>query len=193
MATDSRYRVSFRRKREGKTDYRKRVRLLLSQKSRIAVRTSGRHCLVQLLEYRPEGDRVIVSAHSNELKKHGWRGATSNLPALYLTGYLCGLKMIQKGRKEAILDVGLAKLVRGSKIYGALKGIVDAGVAVPHDPEIFPREDRIRGEHIAQYAALLKEKKTVFSQYLQHDLDPAEVSSHFQEVLGKISEAYKGG
>ncbi|RLG58710.1 MAG: 50S ribosomal protein L18, partial [Candidatus Hydrothermarchaeota archaeon] len=94
MAKGPRYRVPFRRRREGKTDYRKRLKLLLSGKPRIVVRKTLKHTIVQVIDFDIKGDRVLVSAHSNELKKYGWQANTGNLPASYLTGLLCGKKAL---------------------------------------------------------------------------------------------------
>lgn len=190
MARGPRFHVGYRRKREGKTDYRKRVRLLISEKPRLVVRRSSRHILLQIIEYSQVGDKVMVSSHSNELKRYGWKGSTSNLTAAYLTGFLCGREAKKKGIKEAVLDIGLVAPIGGSRVFAALKGAIDAGLKVPHGEEVLPDNNRIRGEHIASYAeALKKEKQKRFSKYLERGLDPLELPKHFDEVLGKI----KGG
>ncbi|KON27259.1 50S ribosomal protein L18, partial [miscellaneous Crenarchaeota group archaeon SMTZ-80] len=67
MARGPRYNVPFRRKREGKTDYKKRMRLVLSEIPRLAIRPTNKHIMVQLIEARPEGDVTLVSASSVEL------------------------------------------------------------------------------------------------------------------------------
>lgn len=187
MAKGPRFRVPFRRKREGKTDYRKRLKLLLSGKPRWVVRKSSWHILVQLIENSPEGDKVIASAHSNELRKYGWKGGTSNIPSAYLTGLLCGLKAVKKGQKKGVLDIGLVARVKKSRIFASLKGLLDAGIEIPHSEEVLPDEGRIKGEHIASYADLLKEeKKKRFSKYLERKLDPKDLPSHFDKVKGRI-------
>ena len=69
----------------------------------------------------------------------------NNLPSAYLTGFLAGLRAKSKGIDNAVLDIGLNPPVKGSKVYAALKGVVDAGLDVPVDPETFPAEERING------------------------------------------------
>jgi large subunit ribosomal protein L18 len=32
-----------------------------------------------------------------------------------------------------------------------LKGIVDAGFEIPHDSSVLPSDERVRGEHVAEY------------------------------------------
>ncbi|MDI6858870.1 MAG: 50S ribosomal protein L18 [Methanocellales archaeon] len=154
-----------RRRKEGKTDYRQRLRLLLSQKPRVVVRKSLKHMIVQLVSPSEQGDVTLVSAISSELKKFGLK-RTGNIPAAYLTGLLFGLRAT-KVAKEAVLDIGLQTSSPGSKIYAALKGMIDAGMSIPHDPVMFPSEERIRGEHIAEYLPFDEVKEKVLSEFAQ--------------------------
>lgn len=189
MAEGPTYQVQFRRRRSGKTDYRKRPRMLLSEKPRAVVRRTSNHIIVQVVKYEPEGDRVVVSGHSGELGKYGWKGGTSNMPAAYLTGLLCGLKSAEAGVKSAILDSGLVTGVKGSKIFAALKGLLDAGMDISHNKDVLPQDARIRGEHIASYASLLgADKKKRFSKT---EIDPAELPKHFEDVKGNIMKEVK--
>ena len=145
------YRVPFRRRREGKTDYRKRLKLLMSHKPRVVVRRSNSYLRIQLIVADRQGDRTFVDTTSKELSGYGYEGGGKNLPAAYLTGLLFGKKATEAGFKEAILDIGLHTPVHGSRVFAALKGVIDSGMEVPHDPVVFPPEERIRGEHIASY------------------------------------------
>ena len=196
-AKGPRYRVPFRRRREGKTDYRARKALILSKLPRIVARGSLNHMTVQVVKAKIEGDEVLTSAHSKELtKKFGWKGSCGNTPAAYLTGFLCGLKALEKGIKKAILDIGLKTPTKGSKVFAVLKGLLDAGVEVPHGEEKLPDESRIRGEHIANYAKQLatenpEEYRKRFSQYLARRLKPEKLPEHFLKVKEKILKAFK--
>jgi large subunit ribosomal protein L18 len=104
--------------------------------------------MVQVINANVVGDMTVASAIASELSIHGWKASAGNLPAAYLTGYLAGLRAKSRGIKEAVLDVGLNPPIKGSRIYAALKGVVDAGIDVPHSPDIFPDEDRLAGKHI---------------------------------------------
>ncbi len=148
MAHGPRFRVVRRRRREGKTDYRKRMNLLKSERPRAVIRRTARNIRVQLIEFAPKGDRVIASAEGFELKKHGWKVSASNTPAAYLTGYLAGVRAAKGGLETAVLDLGLHTPTKGSRFFASLKGLLDAGIDIPHSKEIFPSEERIRGEHI---------------------------------------------
>ncbi len=151
MATGPRYKVPFRRRREGRTNYHLRLKLLLSRQDRVVVRKSARNVQIQLIAPTPDGDITYSSAVSSELAKYGYTGATGNTTAAYLTGLLFGLKSLQKGYEGGILDIGLQSSSAGSRVYAALKGIVDSGFEIPCSPEVFPSDERIRGEHIAEY------------------------------------------
>lgn len=161
MAKKATYIVQYRRKRNGKTDYKKRLNLLKSKRHRLVVRKSNRYIIAQIVDYKKNTDVVKVSATSNELKKFGWTANTSNIPAAYLTGFLCGLRAKSKKIKNAILDTGLNPSVKGSRLYSTLKGAVDSGLEIPHDSSILPDESRITGKHIAEYRG----KKNILDEF----------------------------
>jgi len=149
MKQGPRYHVKLRRRREGKTDYRKRLQLLRSRKTRIVVRNSLKNIRVQFVKYNENGDEILVSAISSELvSKYQWKYSTSVTPAAYLTGLLAGKRAMDKGISEGILDIGRQPPVKGSKNFAALKGVLDAGVKCPHDDTKIPAEDRILGKHL---------------------------------------------
>ena len=151
LATGPRYRVPFRRRREGKTNYHVRYKLILSKKPRVVVRKSNASTTLQLVMAEQTGDKTLLTVNSRQLKDFGYTFSKSNLPAAYLTGLLFGKKMLALGISEGIADIGLHASTKGNRIYAAVKGVVDAGVDVPHSPEIFPTEERISGKHIKEY------------------------------------------
>jgi len=197
MAKDSRYCVQLRRRKEGKTDYKARKALVLSGKPRLVARGTLKNVIAQIIVAKPHGDEVLVSANSRELKKYEWKAPGGNLPAAYLTGLLCGLKAKDQGVKEVILDIGLHSPSKGARVFAMLKGVLDAGVHVPHSEEKLPDEKRIEGEHIAQYAASLAsnpdEYQSKFSKYLEQKLPPEDLPKHFAKVKKEISAAFKSG
>jgi len=149
MKHGPRYRVKPRRRREAKTDYRRRLSLLKSRKTRIVVRKSLKNTKIQFVNYSEKGDKVLSSTVSNELvHKYNWKFSTSSTSAAYLTGLLAGKKAVDKGIKEGVLDIGRYAPVTGSKVFAALKGVQDAGVKCKCDEEKLPSEDRIYGKHI---------------------------------------------
>lgn len=181
---------NFKRRQEGRTDYRKRLSLLKSRKLRLVVRKSLKNIRVQLAEYAPAGDKIIATAFSTELKKLGWGFSCSNIPAAYLTGLLCGVRAVKTGKKEAVLDLGLDEPTKNCKLYSALKGAVDAGMDIPHSKEILPTEDKIKGAHISAYATLLKKNKSgsahQFSAYAKNRQEPENIQKSFEQIKIKI-------
>ncbi len=198
MARNSRYCMPFRRRREGKTDYRARKAFLLSGKPRLVARCSTNNISAQIIVAKPKGDEVIVSAESRELaRKYGWKAPRGNLPAAYLTGSLCGLKAKSHGVKEAILDIGLYPPSKGARVFAVLKGVLDAEVNVPHSEEKLPDEKRIMGEHIAKYAQSLasntEEYQSRFSNYLKAKIPPETLPKHVAQVKTDMMKAFKTG
>ncbi len=181
--------VQFRRKNEGKTDYNKRIKLLSSQKARVVVRVSNNNIIVQLVDFDSKGDKVIAAEQSKNLKKQGWNAGPTNIPAAYLTGLLLS-KKIKEGT-EAILDMGLQKATKGSKVFAVVKGLIDAGVNINCSPKIMPSDERISGKHIADYAKSLKEKKDEdykkrFSEYIKQGVDPEKLPELFEKTKQNI-------
>lgn len=198
MAKNARYCTPFRRRKEGKTDYKARRSLVVSGKPRLSVRTSTNNVVAQIIVAKPHGDEVLVSAHSRELKgKYGWKAPRGNLPTAYLTGFLCGQKAKVGGVEETILDLGLRSPTKGARVFAVLKGILDADIEVPHSEEKLPDEKSIEGEHIAKYAQSLSSNPETyqkkFAKYLEQKLPPETLTKHFAETKAGIAAAFKSG
>jgi large subunit ribosomal protein L18 len=139
----------YNRRIRGLTDYRQRLKFLKSGLPRAVIRASNNNTLVQIVEYNEQGDRIIVSAKSNELKKLGSTLHTGNLVSAYLTGLLVGKKAKDaKVTSDIIVDFGLQYVQPGNRLYAAVKGLVDAGMNVRVNEEVFPSEERLNGEHL---------------------------------------------
>jgi large subunit ribosomal protein L18 len=158
MAKGPRYHVPFRRRREGKTDFRKRLRYLQSGMPRLVVRKTNTKVIVQISEHRPAGDRILAQATSPELAKYGWTASCGNMPAAYLTGLLAAKRASAAGIEGAVLDGGLGKPTIGGKTFSALQGALDGGLNVPHGEDILPPEDRVRGTHLGEEVPEMFEK-----------------------------------
>ncbi|MCS7122138.1 MAG: 50S ribosomal protein L18 [Archaeoglobaceae archaeon] len=183
MAKGPKYKVPYKRRREGKTDYRKRLKLLLSRKPRLVVRITNKRVIAQLIEYNPRGDRVLVGVDSSMLLNYGWKGDLNNTPAAYLTGLLIGKRALEKGIKEAVLDIGLRTPTKSSRVFSVLRGAVEAGLKVPHGKEVLPNDDRVKGVHIASY---YKVRPELFTEYEKRGLKPTDLPSHVDYVKAKI-------
>lgn len=180
--------VSHRRRRERRTDYNQRLKLLKGDRDRIVVRNQLSRTVCQVVRWKAKGDKTLVNADSGDLREYGWRGHGGNLPATYLTGYLLGKRALVRDIKECVLDIGLQKNTKGNRIYAAVKGARDTGLEVPVGASLLPSDDRVKGKHIENYASRMKEgeKKDHFSRYAENGLDPENISENFDEVKQKI-------
>ena len=182
MATGPRYKVPMRRRREVRTDYHQRLRLLKSGKPRLVARLSNRHVRAQLITPGPDGDETHAAASSEDLAEYGWEAPTGNLPAAYLTGFLAGKRALDAGLEEAVLDIGLNTATPGSKVFAVQEGAIDAGLDIPHNEDVLAEWPRNRGEHIAEYAEQLDEP------LYGGDFDATELPEHFDEVRETLQE-----
>ena len=184
MATGPRYNVPMRRRREVRTDYHQRLRLLKSGKPRLVARKSNRHVRAQLVSPSPDGDETHASASSADLAEYGWEAPTGNLPSAYLTGLLAGLRARDNAVAEAVLDIGLNTATPGSKLFAVQEGAIDAGLDVPHNESVFADWERTSGEHIADYADSRDEP------LYSGDFDASDLPDHFEEVRTTIMDEF---
>lgn len=192
MKAGKKYTLPYKRKRQHKTDYQKRLGLIKSGKARVIVRHMLNNISVQITKYNPTGDQTIVSAHSRELLKYQWKLHRGNLPTAYLTGLLAGAKAKKQHITEAVLDLGLAGAIKGSAYFAAVKGLIDAGVHVPHSPDVLPTEDRLLGKNIVTYAQqTVAAGNTQFSTYKKLGVDITTLPNLVLEIKQKIIEQWK--
>lgn len=180
MANGPRYKVPMRRRREVRTDYHQRLRLLKSGKPRLVARKSNQHIRAQLITAGDEGDVTLASATSADLADFGWNAPTGNLPAAYLTGFLAGKRALAAGLEEAVLDIGLNTATPGNKVFAVQEGAIDAGLDIPHNESVLADWSRTRGEHIAEYAESLDEP------LYSGEFDATELPEHFDEVRERL-------
>jgi large subunit ribosomal protein L5e len=108
-----RFQTRFRRRREGKTDYYARKRLIIQDKNkyntpkyRFVPRITNTRVICQVIWTTIEGDRIYCAADSTELKKYGVTTGLANYAACYATGLLCARRLLAKA--------GLDKLYSGA-------------------------------------------------------------------------------
>ena len=174
-----------RRRREVRTDYHQRLRLLKSGKPRLVARVSNAHVRAQLVTPGPDGDKTHAAASSEDLAAYGWEAPTGNLPSAYLTGTLAGARAVEADLDEAVLDIGLNTATPGNKTFAVQEGAIDAGLEIPHNERVLADWSRTRGEHIAAYAEQLDEP------LYAGEFDARELPEHFDEVLESIQEDYE--
>jgi len=137
-----RFQVKFRRRREGKTDYYARKRLVVQDKNkyntpkyRVIVRITNKDIIVQVAYAKIEGDQVICAAYSHELPRYGVKVGLTNYAAAYCTGYLLarrllkkyGLDQVYKGNENVNGELYEVEDVDGGR--GAFRAHLDVGLA----------------------------------------------------------------
>lgn len=136
-----------RRRREGKTNYAKRLRLLKSEMPRLIVRKTNKYIIIQIIESENAKDKVIITLSTKELLKYGWplkkSGSLKSLAAAYITGILMAKKSLNKKIKKVILDSGLIPSTKGSRVYAVVKGVSEGGLTIPVNDKILPDDEKI--------------------------------------------------
>lgn len=104
-----RFQVKYKRRREAKTDYYARKRLIIQDKSkyntpkyRFIVRFSNKNVTCQIAYARIEGDVCICHAYSNELPRYGVKVGLANYAAAYATGLLLARRLLKKLKLDSI-------------------------------------------------------------------------------------------
>jgi len=170
-----RFQTKFRRRREGKTDYFARKRLIIQDKDkydtpkyRLVARFTNTRVIAQITYATIQGDKVLTSANSTELKKYGLTAGLSNYAAAYATGLLVARRLLKQTKLDtlykgaakidgadydvskekksdeqrkpfkAVLDTGLVNTTKGNKVFAVMKGASDGGIHIPHSTKRFP-------------------------------------------------------
>ncbi|KAH6840695.1 60S ribosomal protein L5 [Chaetomium sp. MPI-CAGE-AT-0009] len=99
----SRFQTKYRRRREGKTDYYARKRLITQAKNkynapkyRLVVRFTNRDIITQIVTSEINGDKVFAAAYSHELRAYGIEHGLTNWAAAYATGLLLARRVLKK-------------------------------------------------------------------------------------------------
>ena len=112
-----RFQTKFKRRREGKTDYFARKRLIIQDKDkyntpkyRLVARITSTRVIAQVVSATITGDKVFCAADSQELRKYGLTAGLSNYASAYATGLLLARRLLKK--------VGLDGTYSGNTEYG---------------------------------------------------------------------------
>lgn len=146
--------VAKRRRREGKTDYLNRIKLLKGVTPRVVFRKTNKYIIAQYIPSKEAQDKAEFGITSKILLKYGWpkelEGSLKSMTAAYLTGYLFGKKILKKKLTQPIVDFGMLRTLHKTKLYGFLKGLIDSGIKISCKEECFPEENRIQGKHLIE-------------------------------------------
>jgi len=109
-----RFQVKYRRRREGKTDYRARKRLITQDKNkyatpkyRLVVRFTNKDIVAQVIYSKITGDVVLTAAYAHELPRYGIKFGLTNYAAAYAVGLLLA--------RRHLTNIGLADKYVGLK------------------------------------------------------------------------------
>jgi len=98
-----RYQVKYRRRREGKTDYKRRLKLTKQDKNkynspkyRFVVRITNKNVICQIAYAKIVGDIILAAAYSHELPRYGMPVGLTNYAACYATGLLLARRVLKK-------------------------------------------------------------------------------------------------
>ena len=155
-----------RRKKEHKTDYLVRMKLLKSNRPRLVFRKTNKYSVIQYVESVAAQDKIVFGVTSKILLNNGWpenlKGSLKSIPATYLAGYFVGKKILKDKLETPIVDLGMQRALAKTRIFAFIKGLIDAGVEVPCDEDKFPEEERLLGksakENTSKIVAEVKSK-----------------------------------
>ena len=151
-----------RRKKEHKTDYSKRIKLLKSGSPRVVFKKTNKYIITQYVKSKEARDKIEIGVTSKDLIKYGWpkelKGSLKSVPASYLTGLLIGRKILKKKLEKPIADFGMVRVLHKNRAFSFLKGLKDSGIKVECKEEFFPAEDRIKGKHLKKDFSKIFEK-----------------------------------
>src|SRR3989344_6238273 len=115
---------------------------------RLIARKTNNYIIAQIIETKHAQDKVVIGITSKVLLKKGWpdskAGSLKNLPSAYLTGFVIGKLAKDKKIKSAIFDMGMNRNIHKSRLMLFLRGAIDAGLSIPHNPDALPSTDSIK-------------------------------------------------
>lgn len=104
-----RFQTKFRRRRECRTDYQARKRMVLQDankygtpKYRLVVRFTNKRVLTQIVYATTLGDKVLCQAQSTELAQWGLTTGHSSYAAAYATGLLIARRLLKQLKLDTI-------------------------------------------------------------------------------------------
>lgn len=206
-----RFQVKFKRRREGKTDYYARKRLIIQEKNkyntpkyRLVVRFSNKNITTQIVYARIEGDVVLSAAYSHELPRYGVKVGLTNYASAYTTGLLLARRLLKKLNLDKVYAG--AKDVNGAEYNvenvdgqpGAFTCYLDVGLArTSTGAKIFGalKGAADGGLHIPhsvkRFPGYSKEKKEFKADVHRRHIFGLNVANYMKELQGEDEEAYK--
>jgi len=206
-----RYQVKYRRRREGKTDYQARRRLIIQDKNkynspkyRLVVRFTNREAVAQIVRAKIEGDFVLAAAYGHELANYGIPIGHSNYAAGYAVGLLIARRALTKfgladkyqGEIEASgEDFNVAPLADGPR---PLRAVLDTGLKrTSTGSRVFAV---LKGacdggldipHSVARYVGYDTEAKKLKTDVLRSHIFGGHVAAHMRELKEEDAATYE--
>jgi len=206
-----RFQVKFKRRREGKTDYYARKRLILQEKNkyntpkyRMVVRISNRNITTQIVYARIEGDVVLAAAYSHELPRFGVKSGLTNYASAYATGLLLARRLLKKLKLDGVYAG--AKEANGAEFHvedvdgqpGAFTAYLDVGLArTSTGARIFgAMKGAVDGglnipHSVKRFPGYSSEKKEFKADVHRRHIMGAHVGDYMKALKGEDEDAYK--
>jgi len=206
-----RFQVKFKRRREGKTDYYARRRLVVQAKNkyntpkhRMTVRITNRDVIAQIAYARIEGDVIVAAAYSHELPRYGIKVGLTNYASCYCTGLLLARRILKKFKLDSIyegqteIDGEMYSVEHVDDGPGAFRAHLDTGLAhtttgarifgvmkgaVDGGIEIPHSEKRFPGYD--------KESKEFNASVLRDHIMGTHIANYMKELMEEDEDSYK--
>lgn len=210
-AYHSRFQTPFRRRREGKTDYYARNRLVTqalnkynSKKYRLVVRFTNKDVIAQIITSEVDGDRVFCAAYGHELKNYGVTHGLTNWASAYTVGLLIARRVLKK--------LGMDEQYKGDEEHSGEYQLTEAVEDGPRPFKVFLDIGLARSSTGAKVFAVAKgasdgglfvphnpkrlpgydiETEELDAETLQGYLNASHVSEYMAELQDDDEEAFK--
>jgi len=201
-------------------------------KYRFVVRRTNQDIICQIFSADLNHDVCLASAYAHELRRYGVNFGLTNWAAFYAVGLLLARRVNKKfnldyeGHSEitgedyhvepnfgaaapfrALLDVGLIRTTTGARVFGALKGMCDGGVDVPHNDRRFPGSKKegdefkgdpeivkkyIYGGHVADYMRSLSDNsEEVYNRQFKRFVDAGVGADDLESIYKQAHAAIR--
>jgi len=206
-----RFQVKYRRRREGKTDYRARRRLVTQDKNkynspkyRLVVRFSNKDICAQIIYSRINGDYVMAAAYGHELPRYGVKAGLTNYASAYAVGLLLSRRLLTKlkladrypGLKEATGAIfNVEELPDGPRPFTALLDVGLVRTSTGHRVFAVMKGAVDGGLHIPhtekRFPGYNKEDKKFDAAELKKRIFGGHVADYMKSLQGSDQEAYQ--
>jgi len=203
--------TKLRRRREGKTDYKARRRLVIqdrnkynSPKYRLVVRLTNTNVICQIVAAKMVGDETLACAYSKELALFGAKAGWTNYAACYSTGLLLARRLLKKlnldKKYEGCKEVTgkMFEVKEGDDGPRPFKALLDIGLArTTTGARIFgclkgAVDGGLNIPHSAsRFPGWNKEKSTLDSEKLRLRIFAHHVADYQRTLVKEDQERYK--